>query len=442
MNFTLDRRSILLGVPAATLAAGAAAKTRVGAKPAQPNFLWGTAGAAYQIEGNNIGSDIWLLEHLKPSLFRERSGDAADTYHRYPEDIALAASLGYNTHRFSIEWARIEPEPGQFSLAAIGYYRRVLETIRKHGMTPVVVYNHFTVPRWFAAAGGFTTPEGIAPFVRYCQFVTEHLGSLFDIAITQNEPNLWAQLGWSPTYPQLRAAFDGASKAAAKAGGTAIFASPTLSDWKIQQPVMIEAHNRAREAIRTASNGRIEVGFTLSLPDDRAPSAGASGVDRKRSEYVLPWLAADYDFVGVQNYTYSLVGPSADLPAPEGVELTQMGYPLAPETLGNVIRMVASHTKKPIIVTEHGCATEDDSRRVYMIENALKGVFDCMREGINVRGYLHWSLLDNYEWFYGYMPKFGLVSVDRTTFKRTPKPSARLLGKIARKGLPADLRKR
>lgn len=442
MTENLDRRTMLLGASAATLAVAHTAKAKTPAPRGRPAFLWGTAGAAYQIEGNNVGSDIWLLEHLKPTLFKEVSGDAADSYHRYGEDVALAASLGYNTHRFSIEWARVEPEPGQYSLAAIGYYRRVLEAIRKHGMTPVVVYNHFTVPRWFASAGGFTSPAGVVPFVRYCRFVTEQLGDLFDIAITQNEPNLWAQLAWSPTYPRLRAAFDAANKAAAKAEGSDIFASPTLSDWKVQQPVMIEAHNRAREAIRQASGGRIEVGFTLSLPDDRAPPSGASGVERKRADYVYPWLAADYDFVGVQNYTYNLVGPNADLPSPENVELTQNGYPLAPETLGNVIRMVASRTKKPIIVTEHGCSTEDDSRRVYMIENALKGVFDCLRDGIDVRGYLHWSLLDNYEWFYGYTPKFGLVSVDRKTFKRTPKPSAAFLGKIARKGLPADVRKR
>lgn len=440
MTFDLNRRTMILGASAATLAAAGSVHAKVQSTAgARPKFLWGSAGAAYQVEGNNTGSDIWVLEHLKPSLFKEVSGDAADTYHRYAQDIGLAASFGFNTHRFSIEWARIEPEPGQFSLAAIAYYRRVLETIRKQGLAPFVVYNHFTVPRWFASMGGFTTRDGIEPFVRYCRFVTERLGDLFDLGATLNEPNLWAQLAWSPAYPRLRAAFDAASQAAAKAEGSEQFASPTLSDWKVQQPIMIEAHNRAREAIRAASDGRIDVGFTLSLPDDRDPPSGPSGVERKRADYVLPWLAADHDFLGVQNYTFTHVGPEADLPPPEGVELTQMGYPLAPEALGNVIRMAASHTDRPIIVTEHGCATEDDSRRIYLIENALKGVFDCMRDGIDVRGYLHWSLLDNYEWFYGYVPKFGLVSVDRTTFERSPKPSASFLGQKARQGLPADL---
>ncbi|HEV2597881.1 family 1 glycosylhydrolase [Sphingopyxis sp.] len=441
MSVELDRRAILLGATAATIAAAAPAAAKVKTQR-RPGFLWGTSGAAYQVEGNNVGSDIWLLEHLKPSLFKEVSGDAADTYHRYAEDIALAASLGFNTHRFSIEWSRVEPEPGQYSLAAIAYYRGVIDEIRKHRMTPVVVYNHFTVPRWFAGIGGFTRVENVDHFVRYCRFVTERLGDLFDIAITQNEPNLWAQLSWTPAYPRLRAAFDAANKAAAKAEGREIFASPTLTDWKVQQPIMIEAHHKAREAIRAASNGRIEVGFTLSLPDDRAPRSGPSGVERKRADYVLPWLAADYDFIGLQNYSYYEVGEKADLPTPAGVEVAQTGAPLAPETLANVVRMVASQTKKPILITEHGCATEDDSRRVYLIENALKGVYDCIRDGIDVRGYLHWSLLDNYEWFYGYTQKYGLVSVDRTTFKRTPKPSARVLGRIASRGLPAGLGRR
>lgn len=440
MTLEVNRRTMLAGTAAATLTA--AAPLGATAASGRPPFLWGTAGAAYQVEGNNFASDIWVLEHLKPSIFKEVSGDAADTYHRYGEDIALAASLGFNTHRFSIEWSRIEPEQGQFSAAAIAYYRRVIETIRKHGMTPVVVYNHFTVPRWFAGIGGFTRAENVELFVRYCRHVTERLGDLFAIAITQNEPNLWAQLAWAPSYAGMRKAFDAANRAAAVAEAQEGFASPTLTEWTRQQAHMIEAHNKAREAIRTASAGRIDVGFTLSLPDDRDPASGPSGVAKKRSQYVLPWLAAEHDFVGVQNYTYYEVGPEADLPPPQGAELTQSGYPLAPETLGNVVRMVAQHTKKPILVTEHGCSTEDDSRRVHMIERGLEGLFACMRDGIDVRGYLHWSLLDNYEWFAGYTPKFGLVSVDRTTFRRTPKPSAAVLGRIARKGLPADIVKR
>lgn len=440
MNFHLNRRAMLMGSAVAAAATMPSARAACHDKANGSDFLWGAAGAAYQVEGNNIGSDIWVLEHLKPTMFKEISGDAADSYHRYADDIALAASLGLNTYRFSIEWSRIEPEPGQISHAAIAYYRRLLETIRRHGMTPFVTYNHFTIPIWFAASGGFTHIDGIAAFVRFSTLITERLGDLFDYTVTFNEPNLWAQLAWSPGYPRLRAAFDAASAAAATSIGRQQFASPTLSNWTVQQPIMIEAHLRAYDAIKTASKGRMAVGFTLSLPDERDPDHGPSGRERKLGDYVYPWLDAQHDFVGVQNYTYNLVGPDSDLPPPSGVELTQMGYPLAPETLGNVLRMVASRTKKPLFVTEHGCAVDDDSRRIHMIDHGLKGLYDCLRDGIDIRGYIHWSLLDNYEWFYGYAPKFGLVAVDRTTFQRTPKGSAYHLGKIARQGLPHDLK--
>lgn len=439
----IDRRTMLLGASVAGVGAlssiDAAAQRRRGA-PGRKPFLWGSAGAAYQIEGGNVASDLWVLEHLKPSLFKEPSGDAVDAYHRYREDIALAASFGFNAHRFSIEWSRIEPERGQISEAGIAYYRRVLETIRRHGLTPVVTFMHFTVPRWFAAAGGFTVRENVEAFVGYCRLLTERLGDLFDICATMNEPNLVGQLAWSPAYARYRAAFDAGNKAAAKATASPDWASPVLSDWKITQPIMIEAHNRAVEAIHAASRGRVMAGVTLALSDDRAPRSGPSGAERKREQYAYPWLDAAGDFIGVQNYTYYEVGPDADLPPPSGAELTQSNYPLAPESLGNVVRMVSQRTKKPIYITEHGVGTEDDSRRIYLIDNALKGLFAAMREGADVRGYIHWSLFDNYEWFAGYGPKFGLVAVDRKTFVRTPKPSARHLGTIARKGLPADLR--
>lgn len=395
------------------------------------DFLWGTAGASYQIEGGNVASDLWVMEHTKPSIFKDPSGDADDAYHRVEEDLALAASLGFNTHRFSIEWSRIEPEPGQISLASLAYYRRVLERIRGHGMTPFLTYNHFTTPRWFAAAGGFETRAGIEPFVRFCTLVTEHLGDLVGLASTFNEPNLGALVSWSPAVRDMRPYIAAAREAAAAAVGASTWAPPMLGDFRVQQPIMIEAHNRACDAIRETSGGGFPVGITLALNEDR-PHGGMAGVERKRAEVLLPWLAAEGDFVGVQNYTYSYVGADGDLPPEPGVELTQMGYPYSPESVAAVIRMVAEHSPRPIYVTENGVATEDDTRRVEFIDRAIAGVQGCVRDGIDLRGYIHWSLLDNWEWFSGYRPKFGLVTVDRRTFARTPKPSAHHLGQIVR----------
>lgn len=434
----ISRRDLIAVTAAMAASPAAAASNSARAKTAvkSPAFLWGTAGAAYQVEGGNYASDLWPVEHAEPTVFRTPSGDACDAYHHHESDIALSASLGFNAHRLSIEWSRIEPEPGQISNAAIAYYRRLLETIRGHGLTPVVTYCHFTTPRWFAAAGGFETREGIDPFVRYCETVTRRLGDLIGLAATFNEPNLSALLSWQPIWSRIRPAFDASRAAVARTMGVERYSPPMMCDYTVQQPIMIEAHNRAYAAIKQASGGRFPVGVTLALNDER-PGTPDARLEAKREVMTMPWLRADGDFVGVQNYTYAVVGKDGDLPAPADVELTQLNYPFAPEALGNTVRQIAQLTKRPIYVTENGIATEDDARRIAFIDGALAGLAGCISDGIDVRGYIHWSLLDNWEWFFGFGPKFGLVSVDRTTFARTPKGSARHLGRIARSGLPA-----
>jgi len=142
------------------------------------HFLWGTATAAHQVEGNNTNSDFWVLEHLPDTLFAEPSGDAIDHYHRYAEDIALLAALGFNSYRFSIEWARVEPEPGCFSTAVLDHYRRMCETCLQNGLKPVVTCHHFTSPRWVVRQGGWQNPQTAEKFARYSRKVTEHLGAL------------------------------------------------------------------------------------------------------------------------------------------------------------------------------------------------------------------------------------------------------------------------
>lgn len=433
----LKRFGAGLAAGAVALAAPPAGAVRPGPVPARyraGDFLWGVAGAAYQVEGNNVASDLWVMEHTRPNLFREPSGDAVDSYHRVFEDIALAAALGFNTYRLSLEWARIEPEPGQVSRAQLAYYRRVLEAIRAHGMLAMVTCVHFTTPRWFAAAGGFETAAGIAPYVEHCRRTVGELGELIGIATTFNEPNLGALMAWSPAIRPLRPLIAGALQAAARAVGAERYAPPMLGDWRVQQPIMIQAHEQACAAIAQASGGRIPAGVTLALNEERGE---AEAIARKHAQAMLPWLQAGGDYVGVQNYTWSEVGGDSDLPPPAGIPLTQMGYPYAPESVAAVVRTVAAHWRKPIYVTENGVATEDDRQRVAFIDRALDGLGGCLRDGIDLRGYVHWSLLDNWEWVHGFGSKFGLVAVDRTTFARTPKPSAAHLGRIARAGGPA-----
>src|SRR5438477_1459484 len=149
-------------------------------------FLWGAATAAHQVEGNNVNSDNWLMEYLPHSMYKEPSGDACDHYHLYEQDINMLADLGFNAYRFSIEWARIEPEKGYFSRAELDHYRRMLEACHRRGLTPLVTYSHFTLPRWFALQGAWENPESADLFARYCEKATAHLADLISYAATFN----------------------------------------------------------------------------------------------------------------------------------------------------------------------------------------------------------------------------------------------------------------
>lgn len=396
------------------------------------NFLWGCATAAHQVEGNNVGSDFWLLEHLKNTIFAEPSGDACDHYHLYRQDLQTVAKLGFNAYRFSIEWARVEPEPGCYSRAELEHYRRLAAACRELSLTPVATFHHFTSPRWLAAAGGWEEPSAADRFVRFCERTSRHLGDLLGGAATFNEPNIGVVLASMPMFRAMPV--QSALEEAARAVGSNRFSSFLLGDPRKNRDTMLIAHRRAFEAIK-AGPGRFPVGLTLALSDDQAVAGGESRRDRMRAEHYGAFLesARKDDFLGVQTYTRSRTGPEGALPNEPGVEVTQMGYEFYPEALEQTIRYAISQARVPVIVTENGIGTEDDSRRSVYIERALTGVARCLRDGLDVRGYFYWSLLDNFEWMLGYRPKFGLVAVNRETQERTVKPSARYIGGIARR---------
>lgn len=418
---------------AAALAA-AATRSRAEAPVAKSfpkGFLWGAATAAHQVEGNNVNNDNWLLEHVKPTLFAEPSGDACDHYHRYADDIKLLASLGFNSYRFSLEWARIEPEEGFFSSAELDHYRRMLAACQENHLAPMVTFNHFTLPRWLAARGGWENPAAADLFARYCERAAKHLGDLIACAATLNEPNIPLLLSWLkiPIPPDV---VHGMLAAAARATGSDRFSFFLLSPGDKTADTLVAAHHRGLAAMKSGP-GRYPVGVTIALADDQAVGAD-SARDRKRAHVYGPWLgaAAKSDFVGVQTYSRARVGQDGDLPPEPGVELTQMGYEFWPEALEQTIRYAAAQAKVPVYVTENGIGTDDDTRRIEYVKRALAGVQKCLADGVDVRGYVHWSLLDNFEWIFGYRPTFGLVAVNRDTQARTVKPSARFLGDIAR----------
>jgi len=403
-------------------------------------FLWGTAGAAHQIEGNNVNSDWWVLEHTPGSPCTEPAGDACDSYHHYPDDIALIASLGFNTYRFSVEWARIEPEQGEFSYAELEHYRRMVAKCHEYKLMPIVTYHHFTSPRWFAAKGGWEVLANADYFVRYCEKVTAHLGDLIGAACTLNEPNVGFVIqyrGYMPPDEEIvRANY---RAVAAKALGSELFSAFPHCHQQRARDTFLRAHEGAVKAIKSGP-GSFPVGLTLAMQDHQAVPGGEAMRDKARREIDDPFLelAKTDDYIGVQTYTRVRYDANGSLPLTPEMERTQMGYEFYPEALEGTIRYAAQFTGRPVIVTENGVGTEDDTRRVEYVRRALRGVQRCLQDGIEVRGYCYWSIFDNFEWARGYGPKFGLVAVDRVTQVRTPKPSAEWLGKIARANVLAE----
>jgi beta-glucosidase len=399
-------------------------------------FLWGAATAGHQVEGGNVNADMWPMEWASNSTFNEPSGDTCDHYHRYPEDIAMMAELGLNAYRFSLEWSRIEPEPGFYSHAALDHYKRMIESCLQQGVTPVVTYNHFTVPRWMAGQGGWNAPDGPTRFAAYASRVTEHMGDLLSWVCTLNEPNLMAMMR-STGVLAMGAGDRPQTPAATKSerGGVGGF-DPSLYRMGIvaaDVEQMAAAHRLAVQAIKAAA-ATVMTGWTLALVDFQPAENGEERWREARRVAQTDWLAvsAADDFVGVQTYSRTRIGPDGQLPPPDGSATMQTGWEVYPEALGHTVRLAAEHAGVPVLVTENGMATDDDAARIAYTGAALEGLARCVADGIDVRGYLHWTLLDNFEWNAGFSKTFGLIAVDREDFRRRVKPSARWLGRVAR----------
>ena len=387
------------------------------------DFLWGSATAAHQVEGGNTNNDWWDFEHDPTSTARESSGDGIDHFHRYADDFALLASLGHNTHRLSLEWSRIEPAPGEFSRAALAHYRRVLTALRDEGLTAFVTVHHFTLPRWFAARGGWLAPDAPATFSRYVARVAAELGDLMPYVCTINEPQMIALHGYLEGYhpPGL--------------------ANPVL--WKRAGDVLLDAHYEAVRAVRKEADSL--VGLAVQLPllaPARDDAAGQALYELMQFEIVDRYLDGltgpdRGDWLGVQYYRKQWVDPASPTwfgTPPPGVATTQMGWAVHPDGLRQMLHR-AARTGLPLYVTENGIATTDDTERVDYLHTHLAAVAQARAEGADVRGYLHWSAFDNFEWSEGYRPRFGLIAVDRDNdFTRNPKPSAHALARVATTG--------
>ncbi|HVA02601.1 MAG TPA: family 1 glycosylhydrolase [Acidimicrobiales bacterium] len=379
-----------------------------------PGFIWGTATSSHQIEGANTNNDWWRWEHNPASGCAASSGDACDSLHHWEEDVNLVADLGFGAYRFSLEWSRIEPAEGEFSRAALDHYRRICAACLERGVSPVVTFHHFTTPLWLADRGGWEAPDAPERFARYVERTVAHIGDLIGWACTFNEPNVVAVLGYTVgLYP------------------------PGLKDEFVRHfavnDALVRAHRLAVDALRSGP-GSFPVGITLSM-EELVAGEGGQGT-RDAAEQILENTFLDAtagdDFIGVQCYERTVLGPTGPLEPPPGTRLTQMGYEYWPQVVEYTVRRAAAYTGLPVVVTENGLATEHDPERIEFITEALESLHRCITDGIDVRGYFVWSLLDNFEWHLGFGPKLGICAVDPVTFERRPKPSAHWFGAVAK----------
>jgi beta-glucosidase len=409
-------------------------------------FLWGASTSAHQVEGNNIHNDWWAWEQAGRTA--APSGLASDHYNRYRADFDLAQSIGHNAHRFSLEWSRIEPEEGRWSEEALDHYRDVLVALHERRIEPVVTLFHYTLPQWMAEKGGWENPAIERAMERYVEKVMDVLGPHARWWITLNEPVVQVFKGWLlGQWPPGRV----------RAWATAL---------KVLR-LMLRAHVRSYHAIHShRPDAMVSIAkHALALsPDDptRWLDRWSVGVRGHMFNHLflealhtgvlrvpgLFWehlpMARTLDFVGVNYYTRDFVRNSGfNLPGLVGDfathdhrqqrgKLNDLGWEVYPEGLAQFLREYSRY-KLPILITENGIPTRNDDDRWIFIFMHLWQVARAVADGVNCVGYLHWSLLDNFEWADGYSGRFGLIEVDFATQERRIRPSAWRYAQIIRR---------
>lgn len=361
-------------------------------------FLWGASTSAYQVEGG-IENNDWA-EAAHEGKFPQ-AGEACNHYRRFEEDFDIAESLGHNAHRFSIEWARIEPEEGKFDEKEIKHYLAVLQSLKRHGLEPMVNLWHFTLPAWFAKIGGFENKNAPMFFARYAAFVTARLGSGAELWLTLNEPMVYASESYlKGVWPPFR--------------------KNIFTFIKIQSR-LVTAHNLAYAAAKKISP-HIQIGIAKNNIYFASDGKWWNGLIKwfvrwYWNERFLNAINAHQDFIGLNHYFYKKFGKKEKFPQ------SDRGWDIFPEAIYHCLMELKKYGK-PIYVTENGIADEADTRRGDFIKNYLQFVKKAIDDGADVRGYFYWSLLDNFELEEGFSKKFGLVQLDPMTLERTIRKSA------------------
>lgn len=392
-------------------------------------FYWGAATASYQVEGGIENTD-WAEAARDGRV--PVCGIACDHCHRFEADFDIAKSLGHTAHRFSVEWARIEPESGKFNEEAIAHYREVLLALRTRNIKPFITLWHFTLPLWFSKSGGFERNDAPEVFARYCAFVVSRLGDLCENFSTMNEPEVFASNGWlRGSWPPFKrfALTDMVSitnsgrqyEAKASKG-----LKPLFLYFKVMKNLAL-AHNFAYEEIKKIVP-RVDVSVVKHVIVFDANWNPFNKIKAKIANYYwthkfMERVYKHCDSVGLNYYFYTQFGDTRKW------RKTDMDWNFAPEHIYDALKMLSRY-KKPLFISEAGLADASDSGRAEYITRQVQGIWRAINEGIDVRGHMYWSLLDNYEWALGFEKRFGLVEVDYNTQERKIRPSAYVYKKI------------
>lgn len=401
-------------------------------------FYWGASTASHQVEGGTVNQwSVWELGHANElaktaksrigSLPNWRdikqqaedpsnyvSGQGVDHYTRYRHDFDIAQSLNMNAFRFGIEWSRLEPSEGQWDEKAIEHYKKYIAELRARNLEPFLNIWHWTMPTWFTDKGGFIKAKNLKYWRRFVHKVADEFGSDLKYVITINEPNVYTSFSYlTGEWPPQDTNFIN-------------FVRVYLN--------LVKAHRQAYRILKR-QHPKLQVGIAAQLANIQArrPHSLIDEFVTWWMRYFWNWwfinrIKRQQDFVGF-NYYFSdyYRGIRRDNPREP---LNDLGWYMEPEGLYPLLTRVWAHYKKPIYITENGTADSRDKFRQWWLEETIVAMERALSDGVDIKGYFHWSLLDNFEWKYGWWPRFGLVEVDRENgMRRKVRPSAKWLAK-------------
>ncbi len=389
------------------------------------NFLWGVSTSAYQIEGGiKCDWSEWEKKRVNSKKFKKSGqkkedficGKACNSYVLWKEDLKLIKKLNCNAYRLSIDWARIQPQKNTFNISAINHYREQLKEYKKQGLTTVLTIWHWTLPTWFSKEGGWASKKAVKHFLNYAKTVIRELDVYVDYWVTLNEPTIHITNGYlNGKFPPNKI-------------------NP-FKAWRVLKN-LAKAHNYTYDFIHKYYNTPTSIAMISNYFEPAHIWNPVEVLLAKIGKYFsndlfLNKIKNHLDYLGVDYYFHNRMVFYPPFKKNLNKKTNDLGWEIFPQGLYHILKDLKKYNK-PIIILENGLADKDDKYRADFIRDHLFYAHKAIQEGVDLRGYFHWSLLDNFEWDKGWSPKFGLHSFDKKTFVRSPRPSAKVYGKICK----------